>query len=149
MCIRCLLFDASTVFPFSFTSSFNASNPSQVIPQLNSGCCSLCGRHQGFLLLTQNHHLLHKRCLQSIPGAHLKEPVHDGISTHIGAYLPPSFLPTPTGALCRVCKSGYGSLVKCHHKSCNNHFHLSCLNPSCHFFTPTSEGVAPTFPVHV
>ena len=103
----------------------------------------------GFPSSHPKHHLLHKRCLQSIPGAHLKEPVHDGISTHIGAYLPPSFLPTPTGALCRVCKSGYGSLVKCHHKSCNNHFHLSCLNPSCHFFTPTSEGVAPTFPVHV
>ena len=59
LCLRCLLADYTTRFPSSFASSFTSAS-AQAIPQLNAGCCSFCGRHDGYLLLTTSSGL--QRC---------------------------------------------------------------------------------------
>lgn len=145
LCLRCLLADYTTRFPSSFASSFTSAS-AQAIPQLNAGCCSFCGRHDGYLLLTTSNHLLHKRCLQALSGTlsgTLRDSTHVGTATGVDAVLPP-FSPSPA-IPCSICNGRFGSVIRCQHDGCSKWFHPSCVNLACHFFLSTPHGVAPLF----
>ena len=69
--MRCLLADPLT--NYSLVSFYGSSNDDSINvisrrPCLDAGCCSICGRAEGYLTRASNGSFVHKLCAQAIQG---------------------------------------------------------------------------------
>lgn len=94
MCLRCLLADPLTNYPLVSQYGSNTDDSIAVSNRracMDAGCCSLCGRSEGYLTRASNGSLVHKLCAQVLQGVSYN-PVNSYLTTP--SPLAPNTMPT-------------------------------------------------------
>lgn len=171
MCLKCLLADPITDYSnaHQYAPFYDEGIASNRVRSCMSNTCCICDKDTGYLTYTSSGSLIHKQCGFSLPNAHynminsafnisktatithqrpcFEESSSDSfithsthVKTHVEFVIPPEHNPA-SSAVCSICRSRKGCLIRCGYQNCTRCFHVSCLDHSICVFFPTKNGL--------